>query len=102
MVYLNQVKGDGHNKVSTYRRYIMFLVNFNTGAGNFKSDKELDELMNEVLKEVTYTQESIKIENEDGNVVARLPWYGVSADEDDTILVDFGSNGFYGEWILGE
>jgi hypothetical protein len=80
----------------------MFTVNFNTGAGNYKSDKDINDLKLQVNDELAYTQESVTIEDEDGNIMARLPWYGCAPTDEDIVTAQFGSFGFYGEWILGE
>lgn len=47
---------------------------------------------------LTYTQQSVRIEGEDGEVIANLPWYGVAPEEDDVVTCQFGDFGFYGEW----
>jgi len=79
-----------------------YYVNFGTGAGNYGSDSALGDLIERVNGELTYTQEPVKIEDETGNVVARLPWYGVEPSEDDEITEQFGTYGFYGAWIIEE
>lgn len=73
-----------------------YYVNFGTGEGNEEADT-LDEAMELAVEGATYTQDPIIIA-EDGEEIARLPWYGVKAEEDDIITVDFGDYGFYGEW----
>lgn len=78
----------------------MYTVRFGTGAGDYSSAKPLDELMQEVAEKATYTQEDVRIEDAAGETVARLPWYGVKAEDGDAVTADFGDFGFYGEWIL--
>ena len=77
----------------------MYTVRFGTGVGDYTSGKPLDELMQQVARDVTYTQQDVRIEDECRNCVARLPWYGTKADGD-AVTVDFGDFGFYGAWIL--
>jgi hypothetical protein len=78
----------------------MYTVRFGTGVGDYTSGKPLDELMQRVARDATYTQQDVRIEDERGNCVARLPWYGTKAEDTDTVTADFGDFGFYGEWIL--
>lgn len=76
----------------------IYYINFNTGAGNEEASS-LNEAMEIAVKGATYTQQPITIIN-DGNEVARLPWYGIAPGEDDTVTVRFGDFGFYGEWEI--
>ena len=73
-----------------------YYVDFGTGAGN-KGFDSLKEAMEYAEENCSYTQESIKI-LEDGEQRAVLPWYGVKAEEDDEVIVNFGDFGFYGSW----
>ncbi|MFA5559213.1 MAG: hypothetical protein WDA59_07160 [Methanofastidiosum sp.] len=80
-----------------------YLVNFGTGAGNEYADT-IEEAKRIAVEQASYTQASIKIElvneddEEENEVIARLPWWGVQPGEDDEVIVDFGEFGFYGEW----
>jgi len=76
-----------------------YYVNFGTGAGNCKIEGYLSDALASAVNNATYTQESIKIELDD-EVVAVLPWYGVEATEDDEVMIDYGTFGFYGAWNL--
>lgn len=78
----------------------MYKVNFGTGAGDYTSAKPLDELMQQVARDATYTQQDVRIEDAAGETVARLPWYGTKAEDTDAVTADFGDFGFYGEWVL--
>jgi hypothetical protein len=78
----------------------MYTVRFGTGAGDYTSGLPLDELMQQVAGDATYTQQDVKIEDAAGETVARLPWYGTKAGDTDAVTVDFGDFGFYGAWIL--
>lgn len=78
----------------------MLNVNFGTGAGNYDSELELEELMEEVKENAAYTQIGIEILDESENQIAYLPWYGVKAEDEDNVTVDYGDNGFYGEWVI--
>ena len=80
----------------------MFYVNFNTGAGNYKSDLELPKLMEDVEQNLSYTQATVTIEDENGNEVAWLPWYGVEPEDEDAVTARFGNFGYYGEWQANE
>ena len=78
-----------------------YYVNYNTGAGNEWADT-LEAAKALADEGAAYTQVPIVIEDEDGNVVARRPWWGVAydADEDaDEAPICFGDFGYFGDWI---
>lgn len=77
-----------------------YYINYNTGANNKYVTGTLEETMQEAEKGITYTQEDLDICNEDGKIVARLPWYGVKPDDEDVVTVQFGDFGFYSEWVI--
>lgn len=76
-----------------------YWVRYHTGAGDESADS-LDEAMDLAVAGVAYTQQDITIEDEDGKLLARLPWCGVAATEDDEVVADYGKFGFYGEWWI--
>ena len=81
----------------------MYIVNYGTGAGNYESNMNLNELMHEVSKSLSYTQKNVTIENENGETVARLPWYGLPyfpEDEEEGVTASFGQFGYYGKWYI--
>jgi len=76
-----------------------FTLNYHTGAGNTEHDT-IDEAMEAVNP--TYTQESITIDDEDGNEVLCLEWCSLKWDGDgdeEEPHTDFGDFGYYGQWI---
>lgn len=75
-----------------------YYVNYGTGAGNEWVDGTLNEAMKVAEDGLSYTQQSVSIVDEGGNVVANLPWWGVAPGEDDFVTCRFGDYGFYGEW----
>lgn len=75
-----------------------YYVNYGTGAGNRTVEGSLEEAMQVAEDGLTYTQQSVHIQNEDGDEVAWLPWYGVAPEEEDVVTCRFGDSGFYGEW----
>lgn len=80
-----------------------YLIDYRTGAGNKEIEGTLEEAMKIAEEGLAYTQESVYIMEDVGlqwEEVARLPWWGVAAEEDDIVTADFGDFGFYGEWIL--
>jgi hypothetical protein len=85
----------------------MFIVNYGTSAGNYESNMDLNDLMHEVSEGLSYTQRNVTIENENGEIVARLPWYGLPyfpedeyEDEEYEVTADFGQFGYYGKWYI--
>lgn len=83
-------------KIKKEREEMKYYINYNTGAGNDYADtlKEAKEIAE---RNLAYTQESVTIEF-DGEEVARLPWWGMTPQEDDVITEQFGDFGFYGGW----
>lgn len=78
----------------------MLKINYHTGAGNEECNGTLEDAMRIAEENISYTQEPITIEDEKGNELARLPWYGVMPEEDDIVTAQFGDFGFYAEWII--
>lgn len=75
-----------------------YYVNYGTGAGNEYVEGTLDDAKKVAEDGLAYTQTDVKIQTEDGEDVAVLPWYGVVPEEDDVITASFGDFGFYEEW----
>lgn len=77
-----------------------YTICYHTGAGNFEFDGDLNEAMGAADKGAAYTQQSITIEDGNGEEVARRQWYGVEPDEEKegADIIQFGSYGYYGEW----
>lgn len=75
-----------------------YYVNYGTGAGDEVVDGTIDEAKKVAEDGIAYTQTDIKIQTEEGEDVAVLPWYGVAPEEDDVVTARFGDFGFYGEW----
>jgi len=78
----------------------MYIVNFNTGAGNQEA-ATLEEAKQVAVDLMTYTQQNITIETEDGEVVATARWRGYRPSEDEIedgrVLEKIGG-GFYERW----
>jgi hypothetical protein len=74
-----------------------FFVDYNTGAGNFEYEGTLDEAKKAAEEGLAYTQQSVKIFEND-EPVAILPWWGTQPEEDEIVTCQFGSFGYYGEW----
>ena len=74
-----------------------YLLNYGTGAGN-----EWHESLEEAKANVNfeYTQESVTIEDENGNEILKSKWWSVAYDpeeDENTPLAEFG-NGYYAQW----
>ena len=78
----------------------MYIVNFNTGAGN-QEVTTLEEAKQVAVDFMTYTQRDITIETEDGEVIATARWYGYKPTEEEReaglVLEEIGG-GFYARW----
>lgn len=77
-----------------------FIINYGTGAGNEEtSDFEL--AMETADNGAAYTQQNIKIEDENGNVIAQRTWYGtICGIEECENPISFGTFGFYADWVI--
>ncbi len=76
-----------------------YYINYRTGAGDEYIEGTLDEAKKVAEDRLSYTQQDVKIQTEDGEDVAVLRWYGVAPAEDDVVTAMFGDYGFYGEWL---
>ena len=77
----------------------MYTVYYNTGAGD-QGFNTLDECFEKVNP--TYTQRDIHILDSDNNVLYLAKWQGVEYDpeiEEDEPLADYGSFGYYSDWV---
>lgn len=75
-----------------------YFINYGTGAGDESVEGALDDARKVAENNLCYTQKDVRIEDENGNIVARLPWWGVVPEEDDEVVCRFGDSGFYGAW----
>lgn len=76
-----------------------YYINYGTGAGDEYIEGTLDEAKKVAEDGLSYTQQDVKIQTEDGEDVSVLAWYGVQPEEDDAVVARFGDYGFYGEWV---
>jgi hypothetical protein len=78
----------------------MYTINYGTGVIE-TVEGSLEEAKAEAVEGMAYTQQNVRIFNEDGAEVLVSYWYGVEPSEDDEVLMQFGSYGFYAEWTEG-
>ncbi|MCY1103766.1 hypothetical protein [Shouchella clausii] len=75
-----------------------FNINYHTGVEKEVEVADLQEAK-EIAKEgIAYTQANVTIETLDGEVLATSRWYGVEPEENDEVLEQIGSYGFYQTW----
>lgn len=78
------------------------IINFNNGFTIDVEVEDLNEAKGIAEVEMSYTQQNVTIQTEDGDVLAVSRWYGYEATEeekeDGIVLVEFGNSGFYGIW----
>ena len=76
----------------------MYTVNYHTGAGNGTAET-LDDAKKVADNGACYTQESITIEDENGQTVSMRHWWdcmdGIEGMENP---IRFGAYGYYGDW----
>ena len=81
-----------------------FIINFNNGYTSNVTVQNVDEAKKIAEEQMSYTQEDVSICT-DGNqeeLLAISRWYGYEATEEERenniVLMEFGSSGFYSVW----
>lgn len=77
-----------------------YTINYNTGAGNETIETE-DMISLKALADegITYTQQVVTIDNENGTEVSRREWYSnLDGIEECDDPIQFGSFGYYSDW----
>ena len=86
---------------------MMYIINWHTGVEDDAFDT-LSEAMRFADANACYTQQSITIEDEDGNLICERHWWGTAIcnlDDDDIVLydpIDFGAYGYYDDWMTSD
>lgn len=78
----------------------MFTIKYGSGVIEHV-DGSLEEAKAEAVEGMAYTQQNVRILDDNGAEVLVSNWYGVEPGEDDAVLMQFGSYGFYAEWTEG-
>lgn len=73
----------------------MYKIDYQNGM-ELQFEGTLEEALKEAEETAGYTQENIVVTSDEERYISH--WYGVPAEEDDEVIVDFGSFGFYGAW----
>lgn len=76
-----------------------YTIDYGTGVTHVVEASSVQEAMEEAESQLSYTQESVYLLH-GGREVARLPWHGVSPEEDNVVIAKFGNYGYYGEWQM--
>lgn len=78
------------------------IINFNNGFTTDVEVQDLNEAKEIAEEQMSYTQQNVTIQTEDGQVLAVSRWYGYEATEeekeDGVVLAEFGNSGFYAIW----
>ena len=74
-----------------------YFIDYHTGVTE-EVEGALEDAFAAAEDAMAYTQESVTIENENGNEKYISRWYGVVPEEDDEVLMQFGDYGFYTVW----
>lgn len=76
-----------------------FTVNYGQGNIEEREANNVWELAEEINQEgLPYNQSSIKILDQDDKEILIADWWGVEPDEDDDILQQIGTFGFFSPW----
>lgn len=80
-----------------------YKINYGTGTGNLETSGTFEQAMEAADKGAAYTQQDIKINGSDGELLAIRRWIGVKFDPetaDDDDIIDFGDFGHYDAWAI--
>lgn len=76
-----------------------YYINYGTGAGNEWMEGTLEEAKQTADQEISYTECSVSIYDENMNFVCKRKWYDCLTDIDDCIdPIQFGDYGFFDDW----
>lgn len=80
-----------------------YYIDYGTGAGNKTVSATLEEAKRIADEGAAYTQENIRIKNENGDTVCTRYWCGVTFrpedfGEENPDIIEFGTFGYYNEW----
>ncbi|WP_431818839.1 hypothetical protein [Bacillus pumilus] len=75
-----------------------YILDFNNGMTEEIEVVDLDAVKEAAENEMAYTQESVYIKDPEGRVLLVSRWNGVEAEDDDEVLCEFGTFGFYSNW----
>lgn len=81
-----------------------YTIDYNNGFYVEIEADNLDEVIEEAEDRMGYTQEDVKILDENGEEVARSYWVGAAPDsededfDEDDVLMQFGDFGYYTRW----
>ena len=80
-----------------------YTINFQTGAEPITGQYEdLAAVKADALERMGFTQQSVEIFDEAGELVTRSQWFSGAASEQDiemdVVLVQFGTEGYYARW----
>lgn len=81
----------------------MYIVDYNTGAGNISNIETLEKAMKIADENACYTQCNIDIvDSETRRVVATRRWYGIapSKEDEEYNIIKFVNFGFYDDWTF--
>ncbi|RUS47854.1 hypothetical protein ELR57_07220 [Cohnella sp. AR92] len=78
----------------------MLTIDYGTGVVH-TVEGDLNEAKVAALEGMAYTQQDVRILDDNGAEILISRWYGVEPAEDDEVLTQFGSYGFYSEWQEG-
>ncbi|MED4172577.1 hypothetical protein P4631_09030 [Halalkalibacterium halodurans] len=75
-----------------------YIIEYHTGVRHEVNVNTLEEAQEFALSGLAYTGEKITILDDCNNVVSVARWWEHEPNEDDEVLVQFGSFGFYETW----
>ena len=73
-----------------------YIINY--GMTTEKVKGSLQEAKEAAIDGMGYTEQAVIIEDEDGNEITRSEWFGVDGNDEEHVLVQFGSSGYYQVW----
>ena len=76
---------------------MIYIIDY--GLNEIKVDvEELQEAKEIAVEGMGYTGQSVTIKDKEGNEITRSEWFGVDGNDEEHVLVQIGSSGYYQTW----
>ncbi len=73
-----------------------FIIDFGTMTEEFEGT--LEEAKEQALNMMGHTERDVIIADDEGNEITRSQWFGVDGNDEEFVLEQFGSSGYYQIW----
>jgi len=73
-----------------------YIINYGTMVEEVEGT--LQEAKEAAVEGMGLTEQAVVIEDVDGREVTRSEWFGIDGNDEENVLVQFGSSGYYQVW----